>query len=77
MINALFLSQNGGTKNFVDENGTSFGWKAILDMYSRECSRRDNGNARMVPRLCEAYVLRDSWTKLNVLPAKIMQVSKY
>ena len=28
----------------------------------------------MVPRLREAYVLRDAWTKLNVAPAKIMQV---
>ena len=75
MINALFSSQDGGTKCFTNENGTHFGWKVILDMYSRECSRRDNGNARMVPRLREAYVLRDSWTKLNVMPAKIMQVS--
>ena len=75
MINALFSSQDGGTKRFTDENGTNFGWKTILDMYSRECSRRDNGNARMVPRLREAYILRDSWTKLNVMPAKIMQVS--
>ena len=62
MINALFSSQNGGTKSFVDENGTSFGWKAIFDMYSRECFRRDNGKTRMVPKLREAYVLRDSWT---------------
>ena len=60
MINALFSSQNGGTKRFVDENGTSFGWKAILETHSREYSRRDNGNARMVPKLCEAYVLHDS-----------------
>ena len=75
MINALFSSQDGGTKCFTNKNGTHFGWKVILDMYSRECSRRDNGNARMVPRLREAYVLRDSWTKLNVMPAKIMQVS--
>ena len=29
----------------------------------------------MVPKLWEAFVLRDSWTKLNVLPAKIIQVS--
>ena len=28
----------------------------------------------MVPRLREAYIQRDSWTKLNVAPAKIMQV---
>jgi len=75
MINALFSSQDGGTKCFTNENGTHFGWKVILDMYSRECSRRVNGNARMVSRVREAYVLRDLQTKLNVMPAKIMQVS--
>ena len=75
MINALFSTQDEGTKCFSNENGTHFGWKVILDMYSRECSRQDNGNARMVPRLCEAYVFHDPWTKLNVMPAKIMQVT--
>ena len=75
MINALFSSQTGGTKSFCTEKGISFGWKAIFDLYTRECSRRDNGNARMVSKLRESYVLRDSWTKLNVMPAKIMQVS--
>ena len=43
-------------------------------MYHRECQRRSNGLARMVPRLREIHVLRDAWTKLNVHPAKIMQV---
>jgi len=70
-----FRPKNGGTKCFTNGEGTNFGWKAILDMYSQECSRRDKGTVRMVPRLREAYVLRNSWTKLNVLPAKIMQVS--
>ena len=51
-----------------------FGWKAIIDLYARECQRREKGHARIVPKLRETYVLRDSWTKLNVLPAKIMQV---
>ena len=59
---------------FTAVDGTTFGWKAILDLYFRECQRRDKGHARMVPKLCESYVLRDAWTKLNVLPAKIMQV---
>lgn len=31
----------------------------------------------MVLKLWETYVLRDSWTKLNVAPAKIMQVHVY
>ena len=34
----------------------------------------DNGLARMVPKLRETHIIRDSWTKLNVKPAKIMQV---
>ena len=59
---------------FMAADGTTFGWKAILDLYSRECQRRDKGHARMVPKLRESYVLWDAWTKLNVLPAKIMQV---
>jgi len=74
MINALFASQEGGTRNFTNASGVQFGWKAIMDLYSRECQRRDKGQARMVPKLREAYILRDSWTKLNVAPAKIMQV---
>ena len=45
--------------------------------YYRECQRRNNGLARMVPRLREIHVLRDAWTKLNVHPAKIMQVYFY
>lgn len=75
MINALFSSQTGGTKSFRhSKDGDMFGWKAIIDMYARECQRREMGQARIVPKLRETYVLRDSWTKLNVLPAKIMQV---
>ena len=75
MINALFSSQSGGTKGFrYTIDGEQFGWKAITDLYARECQRRESGEARLVPKLREAFVLRDSWTKLNVLPAKIMQV---
>jgi len=74
MINALFSSQEGGTRMFTAADGTTFGWKAILDLYARECQRRDQGCARMVPKLREVHVIRDAWTKLNVLPAKIMQV---
>lgn len=78
MINALFSSQSGGTKSFQNTIcGEQFGWKAITDLYARECQRREKGEARVVPKLKEAYVLRDSWTKLNVLPAKIVQVSGY
>ncbi len=54
--------------------GRQSGWEAIIGMYERECERRSTENARMVPKLREIHVLRDSWTKLNVSPAKFMQV---
>ena len=73
MINALYSSKPRRSKNFT-LNGVEFGWQAIVDSWYRECERRGKGCARMVPRLREAYIQRDSWTKLNVAPAKIMQV---
>ena len=73
MVNALYSSRVGGSKQFLLE-GICFGWQAIIDLYQRECGRRNSGAARMVPKLREVHVLRDSWTKLNVHPAKIMQV---
>ena len=33
-----------------------------------------NGQTRRVPKLKYSYIVCDSWTRLNVLPAKIMQV---
>ena len=74
MINALHSSQVGGPKNFTSE-GQSFEWQAIVDMFERECQRVRDGNARMIPKLHEAHIIRDSWIKLNVTPAKIMQVT--
>ena len=73
MVNALYSSRIDGSKQFQHE-GVSFGWQAIIDLYERDCQRRNSGAARMVPKLREVHVLRDSWTKLNVHPAKIMQV---
>lgn len=73
MINALHSSRDGGTKKLTLD-GNQFGWKAIVNMYERECQRVGHGNARMVPKLREVHIIRDSWTKLNVSPAKIMQV---
>ena len=52
-----------------------FGWQTIMDLYQRELARVSQGCTRMVPCLKEAHCLRDAWTKLNVHPAKIMQVS--
>jgi hypothetical protein len=45
-------------------------------MYERECDRMRSGLARTVPKLRETHIIRDSWTKLNVAPAKIMQVGR-
>ena len=75
MINALFSSKDGGTKEFRRGDRVSFGWNTITDLYKREIARVGQGCTRMVPRLKEAHCLRDAWTKLNVHPAKIMQVS--
>lgn len=71
-INALHSSQQGGTKSF-EMDGINFGWQTIIDMYKREIERGNCGAARMVPYLRESYVLRDAWTELNVVPAKVMQ----
>lgn len=73
MINALHSSKEGGTKTFT-LNQSQFGWNTITCMYNRECERVRQGMTRMVPKMKEVYVIRDSWTKLNVAPAKIMQV---
>ena len=43
-------------------------------MYKQECKRVNDGLTRMIPKLKEVHVIRDSWMKLNVTPAKIMQV---
>ena len=74
MINALHSSRDSGKKAF-QHNGTTFGWKYVYKMWTRECTRREKGLARMVPKLREIHIIRDAWTKLNVAPAKIMQVS--
>ena len=33
------------------------------------------GMTTRVPKLKESHILRDSWTRLNVLPSKVMQVN--
>ena len=73
MINALHSSRENGTKAF-QHKGSIFGWMDIYNMWMRECERRERGHARMVPKLRETHIIRDSWTKLNVSPAMIMQV---
>ena len=44
-------------------------------MYNGGIFRAKLGVGRRVPGLKYAHIVQDSWTRLNVLPAKIMQVS--
>ena len=75
MVSQLHSSRAEGAKDFtVPETDVQFGWAAILSMWDREKKRRNDNQIRLVPRLNEGFVKRDSWTRLNVPPAKIMQV---
>ena len=51
-----------------------YGWKTIERVFAEEMERADNGMNRKVPVLKYAFEYRDDWTRLNVRPAKIMQV---
>lgn len=73
MIAALYSSRPAGTKNF-QMNGFNFGWMAIEDLFAREVERSRTNCLRRVKDLKENFIHRDSWTRLNVKPAKIMQV---
>lgn len=73
-IAALYSSRAKGTKAFEIDD-TPLGWKAIEDQYHRDKARREQGCAPKVPNLKYNYVYRDVWTRLNVLPAKIIQVT--
>ncbi len=76
MIAQLHTSRPKGKKR-LEKDGVQFGWKSIEEMFSREISRAKAGNRTRVPGLRPNYVYRDSWTRLNVRPAKIMQVSSH
>jgi hypothetical protein len=76
MITALCSSRQGGTKLF-DADGLHFGWEAIQKVYQKDLELANLNQARLVPGLKYAYIERDNWTKLNVAPAKIMQVFYY
>ncbi len=76
MVAALFQSrprERGGTRALCIGDRT-FGWEVIEDMYRREVQRIRNSQCSRVPKLKERYICRDSWTRLNVHPSKIMQV---
>ena len=73
MIAALYSSRPDGTKDF-HINGVNFGWQTIVKVYESDLYRAQHCISRRVPGLKYAHVVCDSWTRLNVLPAKIMQV---
>lgn len=75
MIAALDHSRmRGSSPNKFIHDEIQFGWEAIQDMLAREVSRIKRNELPRVPGLKESYVHRDPWTRLNVKPAKIMQV---
>ena len=79
MISALFQSRpeaRGGARDFLKDD-TNFGWTVLEDLYARELQRMQSGQATRVPKLKESYIQRDSWTRLNVMPSKVMQVSQF
>ena len=75
MVSALFSSGGGmrKTKLFCNK-GEIIGWDTIARLWKREEERAEWGLMSEVPKLKEQYIKRDSWTHLNVAPAKIMQV---
>ena len=56
-------------------DGTCFGWSTIQAVHRADLHvcRAKGGISRRVPGLKFSHIVRDSWTRLNVLPAKIMQ----
>lgn len=74
MIAALHSSREEGAKDFMHRD-SHFGWDTIVGVYQADLYRAKQGTTRRVPALRYAYIVRDSWTRLNVLPAKIMQVT--
>ena len=73
MITALHSSRPVGTKMFQISD-CNFGWKTLEDMFFREIEHVRTSQLQRVKDLEESYIYRDSWTTLNVNPAKIMQV---
>ena len=76
MIAALYSSREGGTKDFC-KGGIQISWDPIQDVYQSDLRRAKIGVSRRVPGLHYAHIVCDLWTRLNILPAKIMQVHYY
>ena len=73
MIAALYSSRPSGSKKLTLD-GIQFGWGTIEKIFTEEMQRAERGVSRKFPALKYTCVYRDNWTRLNVRPAKIMQV---
>ena len=76
MVATLYSSRPSGSRNLTLD-AVQFGWETIEKVYKQEMERAEMGRSRKVPGLKYAFVYRDNWTRLNVRPAKIMQVIKF
>ena len=80
MIAALHHSRrSSNSSNCFKNQDVEFGWEDIENMLVREViiyiKWIKRGELPRIPGLKESYVNRDPWTRLNVKPAKIMQVN--
>lgn len=71
-IQALFSSREAGPKQFCRDS-VDFGWSEIQGVKRRDEQRSERNILRFAPKLLTSYIIRDSWTRLNVVPSKIMQ----
>lgn len=70
MVNALWSSRSGGTKEFrFTPNGRSFGWDAPTEQFFRDFERQKCNECPRVPGLLLEYINRDSWSRMNMEPA--------
>ena len=72
LVSTLHSSRPTSAKYFI-RNDIHFGWSDIVAMKVRDDQRFKDGQLRFVQGLLQIYIERDSWTRLNVKPAKILQ----
>jgi len=73
MIAALNSSRPEVFKDFTQDNH-QFGWKTIQKVFAEDLDRTENELSQKVPGLKYAHIYRGNWMRLNVRPAKIIQV---
>eukprot|EP00733_Pompholyxophrys_punicea_P000252 Pompholyxophrys_punicea_v1_NODE_53_length_4254_cov_18.877590.p1 type:complete len:841 gc:universal NODE_53_length_4254_cov_18.877590:1608-4130(+) len=71
-VAALYSSRNEGAKKFC-KKGVQFGWKTMENLCHRQYQQAASNQMMDVHNLKAEHVYRDSWTRLNVVPAKIVQ----